>query len=441
MKTKIVISILLVAAITSAVYLLSNKQEIPFNPQNKTVYISKKKVGYQLIRNGKPYLIKGVSGKGQNYSLLQKIGANSIRIYDVDNLGEILDSAEHYGLSVMVGLPIPKSKWIKEFYSNPNNTDKLIEKFNATIDEHKDHPALLAWCLGNELDFPYKPHYTPFYESFNKLLSLIKEKDPNHPVTTSLMNFHKRTITNIKLKIPELDFISINTFGILDQLEEQINSYNIIWDGPILLTEWGVSGYWEQERNTAWGVPFENSSSKKIEKCIYYYNYAMPKDNPNFIGSYFFHWGYKMEYTSSWFSTFTKEGKPKEIIYALNYLWNGSLKSENKIPLDYLLINNEGFGSDLLLKSSSKNTANIIYNKPISDSLDIKCTIMNEDWFSLRIDTTPLILAYDETIKVIDNSTINFNAPKNQGPYRLFVQITNKGSYVSSANIPFYVIE
>ena len=58
--------------------------------------------GWQLLRNGEPYQIKGAGGHNQLEELVQ-CGGNSIRTWGVEGLGTILDQAEANGLTVAAG--------------------------------------------------------------------------------------------------------------------------------------------------------------------------------------------------------------------------------------------------------------------------------------------------------------------------------------------------
>ena len=85
---------------------------------NCTVYLSHDNGKYTLYRNGQPHQIKGAAGH-TNLKKLREIGGNTIRTYDTLNLGSILDEAEKNNLAVMVGLPLPESKYSKFVYDNP----------------------------------------------------------------------------------------------------------------------------------------------------------------------------------------------------------------------------------------------------------------------------------------------------------------------------------
>ncbi len=59
--------------------------------------------GYRLSRYGKPYFIKGAGGDG-SLKILADAGGNSIRTWDADKAGIVLDEAQRLGLTVTVGI-------------------------------------------------------------------------------------------------------------------------------------------------------------------------------------------------------------------------------------------------------------------------------------------------------------------------------------------------
>ena len=59
--------------------------------------------GYQLLRNGAPYLIKGAGGDG-SLEALAAAGGNSTRTWGADHLDSVLDEAQKRGVTVTVGI-------------------------------------------------------------------------------------------------------------------------------------------------------------------------------------------------------------------------------------------------------------------------------------------------------------------------------------------------
>src|SRR4051812_40890708 len=59
--------------------------------------------GYKLLRDGRPYFIKGAGGSGP-LDALARAGGNSVRTWGADKAGEVLDEAQRHGLTVTVGI-------------------------------------------------------------------------------------------------------------------------------------------------------------------------------------------------------------------------------------------------------------------------------------------------------------------------------------------------
>ena len=59
--------------------------------------------GFQLLRNGVPYYIKGAGGT-EYLDILKSIGGNSIRTWSTGNAKKVLDEAYANGISVCLGL-------------------------------------------------------------------------------------------------------------------------------------------------------------------------------------------------------------------------------------------------------------------------------------------------------------------------------------------------
>ena len=106
---------------------------------NLGTYIVKTNTGYELIRNGENYYVKGAGGY-QYLNQLKDIGGNSIRTWGVDNAKQILDDAHKLGITVCLGL------WVGHERHGFNYDDEYavegqLESFKKIINEFKDHPC------------------------------------------------------------------------------------------------------------------------------------------------------------------------------------------------------------------------------------------------------------------------------------------------------------
>src|SRR5690606_41215403 len=196
-------------------------------------------------------------------------------------------------LAVIVGLPIYNSDYTS-FYNDEKKVKKQFNDYKSLVNRYKQHPALLMWCLGNELDFPYKPSYNNFYKAFNNITDMIHTDDPDHPVMTTVLNFNKKYILNLQLRC-DIDLISFNIFSRIDFLKDELKDASLFWKGPFMLAEWGVNGPWQGTPQTAWGAFIENTSTKNAEHYLERYQKHMPIDDGRFLGSFVFYWGQKQE--------------------------------------------------------------------------------------------------------------------------------------------------
>lgn len=106
--------------------------------------------GQGLLRGGKPYFVKGAGGTTRLADLAGR-GANSLRTWATEGLGEILDEAEKLGLTVSAGLWLePECGWFS--YHKAEDCARQTERVMKEIRKFRDHPALLAWGLGNEAE-------------------------------------------------------------------------------------------------------------------------------------------------------------------------------------------------------------------------------------------------------------------------------------------------
>ncbi|MGZ5188720.1 MAG: glycoside hydrolase family 2 TIM barrel-domain containing protein, partial [Kaistella sp.] len=181
---KVHISIFLVAAALSVSFLNLSKN----NTKAPVVTIKKTGETYSLFRNGQPYFIKGAGGY-DHFDRLKECGGNSVRLWSTYNAKEYLDKAHALGLTVTLGLDMAHER--KGFnYDNKKAVQEQLEKLKKEVLLYKDHPALLMWGVGNEVD-QFAKNYN-VWNAVNDLAKFIHEADPNHPTTTMLAGVPKK---------------------------------------------------------------------------------------------------------------------------------------------------------------------------------------------------------------------------------------------------------
>ena len=129
--------------------------------------------GYQLYRNGKPYVVKGASVVDMDMlRAIKAAGGNSIRLYDTHNAGPILDSAHKLGLTVTLGLKLKQARREMD-YGDDAAVARQFAELKKEVLRYKDHPALLMWAIGNETTL-FIPHY---YRNFFALRKVFRAVD------------------------------------------------------------------------------------------------------------------------------------------------------------------------------------------------------------------------------------------------------------------------
>ena len=406
------------------------------SPEAATVFVKKEDGRFQLYRNKLPFIIKGAAGH-TNLDKLKDIGGNTIRTYDTLGLQTVLDDAAAHDIAVMVGIPLPESEYSRYTYDKPEVANKQFSDIRRLVNKYKDHPALLMWCVGNELDFSPNIKHLPFYREYNKIVDMIHQDDPNHPVTTAMNNFYPKNLVCISL-FTDIDILSTNYFKSLDEMAGDLKLVSFFWNGPFIVSEWGIDGPWRAKRN-AWGARIEETSEKKAERYQKVYSF-MPVDDGGFLGSLAFYWGSKQETTHTWFSMFDAEGRQSDAVGAMEKNWTGKNSQPSGPDLDYMLLNNKGAMENIILKPGVAAEATLNISDPDSTAYTV-WEIYPEDWFFPNNEKN------NKKLKPVRNVFLttgykkaSFKAPAIEGPYRIFATVYNKSGSFATCNTPFYVV-
>ncbi len=404
--------------------------------QNKSaikVEVKKEGASYQLMRNGQPYFIKGAGGTGY-MSRIAAYGGNSVRTWDTKNGQQVLDSAKKYGLTVLLGLPVGGERHGFN-YDDPIAVKKQFDLVRAEVMKFKDHPALLAWGIGNELNLSYKN--PKVWDAVNDIAEMIHKEDPNHPTSTVLAGIKKNDVDYIKAKAAAIDILAINTYAELATLPEQVAALG--WDGPYMITEWGPTGHWESLQ-TSWKAPIEETSTEKAAVYKSRYLYSVEKDRQKCLGSYVFLWGQKQERTPTWYGVFTERGEESEVVDVMQYLWTGTYPV-NKAPHIYAFtLDGKMAVNNIQLKAGANYKAIVDVMDPENDPLHYHYEMYPE---ATEVgeggdhENKPSSVRFK--FELLKTGTIGITSPDKKGAYRLFVYVRDGHNNVATANIPFYV--
>ncbi len=402
--------------------------------------------GFALLRNGEPYFARGAgTGGGQglgggDLALLAASGGNSIRTWGIEQLEAVVDGkplidrAHELGITVLVGFWVQHPRHGFD-YSDPASIRRQRDRLRDAVMKYRDHPALLAWGLGNEMEaFGPGEADERLWRELNHLAGMIKERDAHHPVVTVVAEINAPKIAAIQEHYPNLDILGVNSYGGAPSVGKRLVEAG--WAGPYLLTEFGVGGTWEVAE-TPWGAPIEADPSTKALETYTAYQLDRDDNAGRTLGSYVFFWGHKQEATATWFGMFLSTGEKTPRVDAMAYAWSGEWP-ENRAPK---LVSLESPAAFQRIAAGSRWVAETDVVDREGDGLRYVWSIVAEST-DRRVggDAEAAPPSFPDAIEDGQGTPrIEFTAPARPGGYRVFVKaFDGKGGAVAH-NLPFYV--
>jgi hypothetical protein len=385
---------------------------------------------YQLLRGGKPYFIKGAGGARDEQGLqrLKEAGGNSVRTWGADNLGPLLDMAHARGLTVTVGIWLGHKRHGFD-WTDKTQVQKQFESTREWVRQYRNHPAVLMWALGNEME---NGDNTPeLWRAINDLALMVKKEDPRHPVLTVTADMSKEKADYIDRYAPALDLLGINSYGGLTTLSKRLSEFGV--KRPYVVTEFGPVGQWEAPK-TDWGVPFEPTSTAK--GALYAANYSYILADPDrCLGSYVFLWGNKQEETSTWFGMYLPTGEKVASVDEMTRLWSGQYPRNRAPEVRNLTL----AGADGATPSAELQ-ASVDATDPDGDSLQFEWEVRSESTDKRSGgDLEAVPPKVEGSVGDAAHRTARVKVPKEPGQYRLFLIVRDGKGGAATGNVPFMV--
>lgn len=379
-----------------------------------------------MTRGGKPYFVQGVGGDTRLPELAKR-GGNSIRTWSTNGLDKILDEAHSLNLTVSAGIWLEKEcSWFS--YKNPEHCAKQAERVKKEVMQYKDHPALLAWGVGNESEGDGTD--TEYWQQLDRLAILVKETDPNHPTFTALAGMSPGKTNALIKHTPNLDFVGINTYGGVFGLRAHIKKVG--WTRPWMLTEWGPRGFWECKK-TPFDAPLEQTSAEKAEMMRSAYGKVLTPDG-GCLGNYAFVWGWKFEATATWFGLYTFDGETTPSVDVLEEMWTGRPPA-NRAPAITPVI---GVPKAAVAPGTAFE-ATAAATDPEQDPLAWQWAMLPELQGHHHNTSEKMPKAIERLIADPTKSSVSVTAPQKPGVYRLYVWVKDGKGHAATANQPFEV--
>lgn len=404
-----------------------------------TVKIEKHGDGYRLLRGGQPYCIKGAGGS-QKLDVLAAAGGNSIRTWSVDPA--VLDQAHAKGLTVMMGLRIGLPRHGFD-YNHQEAVAKQRETTRQSVLKLKDHPALLMWGLGNEVELGVKPEDRPrLWSALEDLAKVVKEADPNHPVVLVLAGLGGGKLAEVTKYCPSIDVLGINAYGGMLNVPETLAKEG--WKKPYVVTEFGPRGHWEVSK-TPWGLPIEDNSTQKADFYLKAYQHTVA-GQPLSLGSYVFLWGQKQEKTHTWYGMFLPEGNRTASVDALSFAWTGKWPADRcprigAAAVKLAPINTKTDDGTRIFAPGTQLLATVDVTDPEGKPLTIRWDLRRDvsdtpQTGGDREEPTPPIPG---TVLESKGNQATLKLPAAPANYRVFVYALDPAGNAATANVPIMV--
>ena len=389
---------------------------------------------FMLYRGGEPYPVRGAGAEtlGDLASLAAN-GANSVRTWRVGD-GSILDIAHELGMTVALCIEIARERHGFD-YDDEVAVARQFEEARETVLRYRDHPALLAWVIGNEMNLEYENPRV--YNAINDISRMIHELDPHHPTTSTTAGMGGDLARVMRQRAPDLDFLSVQVYGAVYDLPEMLAEVDPAL--PVMITEWGTIGHWEVPL-TEWGAPVELHSSAKAAVYQRAYEEVLAPMQGRLVGDYAFLWGQKQERTPTWYGTFTPDGQSTEAVDVLHRIWTGQWP-ENRAPLlNEMRLDDRQANDSVRLRAGQEYAASVVARDLDGDSLVFDWRVMEESTATQTggdVEEIPPELT--GLIAESGLAEIRLRAPDEPGAYRLFVYVGDGRGAAAHANIPFFV--
>ncbi|MEM7697982.1 MAG: glycoside hydrolase family 2 TIM barrel-domain containing protein [Verrucomicrobiota bacterium] len=386
--------------------------------------------GFQLFVDGAPFPIKGAGGDGDK-RLLAEMGGNTFRTWRIDQDTErLLDEANALGLKVTLGFWLGHERHGFEYDDFEQVADE-IENFREAVTRFRNHPALLMWAIGNEMEGFDEGGNPAIWMLIEHLARIAKELDPLHPVMTVTAEIGGDRIEAINRFCPSVDIHGINSYGGISDLGERYRAAGGV--KPYVVTEFGPPGSWESKPGK-WNRPDELTSTEKATHYLQAHQ-AIEKD-PLCLGGYAFLWGAKQEASATWFGMLLQTGERLAAVDALSQVWTGAPPA-NRCPV---IAEIKSPAAHRELKQGERITVSLECSDPEDDPLNVTWQL-TEDWDEIAeggdFRATPPSFP-GALIESTSNQAI-FRMPRNGGHYRAYADVIDGQGGAATASLSLKV--
>jgi len=368
---------------------------------------------------------RGAAFSGDRAALekLAAAGANAVRVYH-ERDAWVLDEARKLGIGVLMGLDVGLPRYGFRL-DDPQAVSAQENRIRAFVQRHRNHPALLAWVIGNEVEHGMSDPL-PAWREIDRLAGVVKKLDPAHPTVMSVNDGGSQYLKQLAGCCANVDMIGLNLYaGAAFGLDGRIRTAGI--GKPLLIAELGPLGQWQAGRKP-WGAPVELTSREKAD----YFRRALAElgKNPQIRGVFAFLWGIKQEQTATWHGLLLSDNSLTEITDALAEAWGRPAVSAAPSILGI------GISADEFAPGAI-----------VSSTIEVRGEALVTGWLVCKEasdlrgggESEPSPEAVGVEVLSAGTSSIRFRAPSTPGAYRLFITVRDGNGKAATANLPFLV--
>lgn len=311
---------------------------------------------YEVFRD---FHIRGVCGTTR-LKLAVAHGANTIRTYVPPSRAK-LDEYQRLGVKVVVGIWMPNhgenkgKQGVTYNYDYHKKADEQLASFLRAFERIGNHPAILLWCFGNEVELS-----PPYLETVNRMSKALHAKNPTQLSSLTIVNASSEKIALIKKHAPDIDIIGYNSYGhgavggASKRLEKE-------WRRAYYVSEFGPQGPW-WGRKTSWGAYYEQSYDTKLKDLRQ--SFLKIDAAPRCLGSTMFLWGFWSKQKPTYFSAFLSPQGTRSDDEGALYItpmvdefakyWSGSYPAKRAPILQSIVFDSSDAQADVVLTTGRR---------------------------------------------------------------------------------------
>ncbi|MCK5494628.1 MAG: hypothetical protein KAJ14_16075, partial [Candidatus Omnitrophica bacterium] len=329
------------------------------------------------IGGSREEILLDLNSVGENaLRMMADNGINTVRTY-IPPEKDLLDACARYDIKVIVVFTYIDDRWRR-------GPDIVSGSYLEYIERNKNHSAILAWELGNELNYEFRVHPESldldiWWGVLREATSEVYRVDPNHPVSTALLDMYLTTDI-LKAEYAGVDLIGLNCYR-EDDYQEAIRQVRDITHLPMYFSEGGADSYDSREGRENQTMQAEAvvniwNSIKDGEGClgITYMSWQdewwKDRDGTDFTQESTDNHDIKSPYDNvgheEWWGFVTVDHEPKEALFALKELWTGVVTVV------------EGNDSEEIVMNETTNVTDIMVNESFIEGNVSEEIVMNE---------------------------------------------------------------